>query len=312
VPPLQTTKDKIATVRGHLDRLIPDIRRAVPRGIDPQRFARVALTTFNNVPALLDCTPASLLGAVMQAAAWGLELDPVLGMAYLIPYRDKAQLIIGYQGLMELARRSGAVRNIQARCVYANDEFTYRYGTSEICDHTPHRGERGDLMFVYAVAILSTGERIFDVMDMLEVERHRERSMAKNSGPWKTDYDAMAMKTVVRRLCKFLPRSVELGQALHLDEQADRAEQDLGSIIEVESGPVPKPADPLAALTASMADTAPSIPSTPTGAAPAVPVAVAHDPRPNAPPAPTPRMQSAAEQQRRHEPRAVREPGEEG
>lgn len=235
MPTLTPTKDKIATVRQLVERQIPEIRRAVPRGIDPQRFARVALTTFQTAPKLLDCTPNSLLGCIMQAAAWGLELDPVLGMAYLVPYKDRAQLIIGYKGLMELALRSGQVRTIIARAVYANDKFRYHYGTTELCEHEPYVGaSRGDLTFVYAVATLATGEKVFDVMDMHEVERHRDRSIAKQSGPWVTDYEAMSKKTVVRRLCNFLPRSVDLGRALVLDEQADRAEQDLGSIIEVE------------------------------------------------------------------------------
>jgi recombination protein RecT len=314
MPQMMTTKDKIATVRQLVERQLPEIRRAVPRGIDPQRFARVALTTFQNVPALLDCTPASLLGAVMQAAAWGLELDPVLGMAYLIPYREKCQLIIGYQGLIELARRSGDVRNVIARAVYANDKFEYRYGTTEVCIHEPFRGaERGELAFVYAVASLATGEKVFDVMDMHEVERHRDRSMAKNSGPWKTDYEAMAKKTVVRRLCKFLPRSVELGQALQLDEQADRAEQDLGTIIEVEQAPTGKPAS-LDQLAATLPEPEPvAVPAAAPPAPAPAPRPVAHDPRPSPPPAPTARDEARATQAAAHErPRAHREPGEEG
>lgn len=233
-----TTKDKMTSVRQLVERQIPEIKRAVPRGIDPQRFARVALTTFQNVPALLDCTPASLMGALMQAAAWGLELDPVLGQAYLIPYRDKCQLIIGYQGLIELARRSKDVRNVIARAVHEKDEFSYSFGLDETLKHRPFPGEDpGPLTYVYAVAYLSdTMElrggapwqaKVFDVMSVADVERIRGRSAAKNSGPWQTDYEAMARKTVIRRLCKYLPKSVELASAVALDEQADRAEQNL-------------------------------------------------------------------------------------
>ena len=223
-----TTKDKMATVRQLVERQIPELRRAVPRGIDPQRFARVALTTFQQVPALLDCTPASLMGAMMQSAAWGLELDPVLGQAYLVPYRDRCQLIIGYQGLIELARRSGDVRNVIARAVYEQDSFRYRFGIDEQLDHVPSASPTpGALVFVYAIATMSVGAKVFDVMSIADVEKIRERSAAKNSGPWKTDYEAMAKKTVIRRLCKYLPKSIELAQALHVDEQADRAEQAL-------------------------------------------------------------------------------------
>jgi recombination protein RecT len=237
-----TTKDKMATVRQLVERQIPELRRAVPRGIDPQRFARVALTTFQQVPALLDCTPASLMGSMMQAAAWGLELDPVLGQAYLVPYRDRCQLIIGYQGLIELARRSGEVRNVIARAVYERDAFRYRFGIDERLEHEPHPGsEPGALTFVYAVATFTDNAKAFDVMSLADVEKIRERSAAKNSGPWKTDYEAMAKKTVIRRLCKYLPKSIELAQALHLDEQADRAEQALTIDIPIDGVKEPKP-----------------------------------------------------------------------
>jgi recombination protein RecT len=336
MPQMVTTKDKMQTVRSLVERQIPEIKRAVPRGIDPQRFARVALTTFQNVPALLDCTPASLMGAMMQAAAWGLELDPVLGMAYLVPYRERCQLIIGYQGLIELARRSGEVRNVMARAVYERDKFTYRFGLDETLEHVPHPGEdAGPLVYVYAIAYLSNTldigrngtpvqGKVFDVMSIAEVEKIRERSAAKNSGPWKSDYEAMAKKTVIRRLCKYLPKSVELASALNLDEQADRAEQTL--TIDVPLSPAQQLKDgtsSLDQLTASLQHPAPPIegddaaPDTSAAALAApprqAPRPVAFDPRPATPPAPTSRDEAKAAQASRHEvPRAHREPGEEG
>ncbi len=328
-----STKDKMTNVRQLVERQIPEIRRAVPRGIDPQRFARVALTTFQQVPALLDCTPASLMGAMMQAAAWGLELDPVLGMAYLVPYRDRCQLIIGYQGLIELARRSGEVRNVIARAVHERDRFKYRFGLDELLEHEPFAGEDpGPLVYVYAIAYLANSVevnrdgralqgKVFDVMSVAEVEKIRDRSAAKNSGPWKTDYEAMGKKTVIRRLCKYLPKSVEMAQALSEDEKADRAEQALTIDIPTDRQ-IPAGSgngQTLDTLAAALADTAPSIPETETGAAPATPTptrpAVAHDPRPGAPLPPTAREEGKAAQAARHEiPRAHRdrEPGEEG
>lgn len=312
---MMTTRDKMTSVRQLVERQIPEIQRAVPRGVDPRRFARVALTTFQTVPALLDCTPASLMGAMMQAAAWGLELDPVLGQAYLVPYRDKCQLIIGYQGLIELARRSGAIRNVMARAVHEKDRFRYHFGTNEILEHVPDASmDPGPLTYVYAVATWTDGTfSTFDVMSMSDVEKIRERSAAKNSGPWKTDYEAMAKKTVVRRLCKFLPKSVELAHALNLDEQADRAEQSL--TIDVPTERAVTAGTSLDQLTETMSEPNPGEPPPAEPAPPAPttgPRPVLHDHRPATQPAPSSRDEARAEQQSRHEPRRQREPGEEG
>lgn len=324
-------------VRALVERQMPELKRAIPRGIDPNRFARVALTTFQQVPALLDCTPASLLGAMMQAAAWGLELDPVLGMAYLVPYREKAQLIIGYQGLIELARRSGEVRNVIPRAVHERDHFRYSFGLDETLDHTPCEDtDPGKLIAVYAIAYLHDGAikkargvpwKVFDVMTLAEVEQHRERSMAKNSGPWKTDYEAMAKKTVIRRLCKYLPKSTDLSRALYIDEQADRAEQDLsiGEVLDFGSvsGRVMAAGqaydersslDKLAETIGEKPEPEPTLPPEPPPVSPNAPVA---------PPAPSAREMAAREQASRHEPARAhkaaaaiqttdREPGQEG
>jgi recombination protein RecT len=226
---IQTLVKRAATVRDLVTRYIPEIKKAIPRGIDAARFARVALTMLPGNPSLLECDPKTLLGGILQAAAWGLELDPVLGMAYLIPYGKKAQIIIGYQGLIALARRSGEVRNIIPQSIYEKDEFQYELGLHPKLVHKPANGaDRGNLIAVYAVASMREGAPEFRFMWKYEVDAIRSRSRAKDSGPWVTDYEAMAWKTVIRRLCKYLPRTVELAKAIEMDEKVDSGiEQDL-------------------------------------------------------------------------------------
>lgn len=211
------------------------IALALPRHMTADRLARIALTEVRKVPKLAEADPVSLLGAVIQCAQLGLEPGNALGHAYLLPFdkREKingqwktvateVQLIIGYRGMIDLARRSGQIMSLEARPVYAGDTFQVRYGLDAELIHVPDfEGEPGELKFVYAVAHLKDGGKQFEVMSRRDVEAIRSRSKAKDSGPWSTDYEAMAKKSVLRRLFKLLPVSIELQRAVGLDEQAD-------------------------------------------------------------------------------------------
>jgi recombination protein RecT len=213
---------KAETIRALLERAKPQIALALPRHLSADRMLRIAMTSVRRTPALLHCNPQSLLGAVVQAAQLGLEPDGVLGHAYLIPFKDEVQLIVGYKGLIDLARRSGQLSTIFARVVRARDSFEFAYGLSERLEHIPSgEPDPGELVAVYAVARLKDGGQQFEVLTRREVEAVRKRSRAAGSGPWVTDYEEMAKKTVLRRLCKMLPASVELARAVALDERAD-------------------------------------------------------------------------------------------
>ncbi len=207
-------------VRAILERQKDQIAMALPRHISVDRMLRVVLTSIRRTPKLLECDQMSLLGAVMEAAQLGLEPDGVLGHAYLVPYGKKVQLIPGYKGLIDLARRSGNVESIQARAVYEGDEFDFAYGDTPFLTHKP-TADPGELLAVYAIAKLKGGETVFEVMWRTQVETIRKRSMAANNGPWVTDYDEMARKTAVRRLVKYLPLSAEVARAVTLDDMAE-------------------------------------------------------------------------------------------
>jgi recombination protein RecT len=140
-----------------------------------------------------------------------------------LPYGKQVTLIPGYRGLVELARRSGQLSTIYARVVHARDVFHYAMGSDEKIEHVPSdEDEPGDLVAVYAVARFKDGGMQMEVMRKRDIEKIRTRSKSGNSGPWQTDYEEMAKKTVVRRLCKMLPLSPEIAKATQLDEQAER------------------------------------------------------------------------------------------
>lgn len=204
-----------------LERMKPAIASALPKHCSPDRMARIALTALRTVPKLAECTPQSFFGAIMQASQLGLEVCSPLGMAYIIPYGTEATLIIGFQGLMDLARRSGMVKSIRAHEVCENDAFSWELGLDPKLYHKPSEGERGRMTHVYAVAKLSDGEPIFTVLTMQQVDSYRARSRASKSGPWVTDYESMARKTAVRRLFTWLPKSAEMAQAVQSDDASE-------------------------------------------------------------------------------------------
>lgn len=228
------------------------IALALPRHMTADRLARIAMTELRRIPKLQQCDPMSFLGAVMQCSQLGLEPGGALGHVYILPFEKRAkqgnqwvtvsteaQVIIGYRGMIDLARRSGQIISIEARAVYEGDNFDVTLGLDSNITHkpdwnNPNRDNPAKLIFVYAVAKLKDGGIQFDVMSRSEVEATRARSKASTSGPWVTDYVAMALKTVCRRLFKWLPVSIEVQRAVGLDEQAERGEgQNNASVIDV-------------------------------------------------------------------------------
>lgn len=211
---------------------------ALPKHMTSDRLARIALTEIRKVPTLAKCDQTSFLGAIMQCAQLGLEPGGALGHAYLLPFENRkkgiteVQFIVGYRGMIDLARRSGQIVSLTARTVHENDEFIYQYGLSEDLKHVPATGERGALQYVYAVAKLKDGGVQFEVMSRSDIDKVRAQSKAGNYGPWQTHYDEMAKKTVIRRLFKYLPVSIELATAVTMDEKADAGlGQDNSSIL---------------------------------------------------------------------------------
>lgn len=202
-----------------IDRMRPEMARALPAHMNADRMARIATTLLRQTPKLGQCTQESFLGALMTCAQLGLEPGP-LGEAYLVPYGNVVTFIPGYRGLIKLAYQSGQLQNIDAHVVHDGDDFEYEYGLTPVLRHRPARGNPGATIAVYAVATLKDGGSAFVVMSVDDVEAIRARSRAGKNGPWVTDWDAMARKSCIKQLVKFLPLSTEMHQlalAAHLD-----------------------------------------------------------------------------------------------
>ena len=206
------------------------IKSALPKHMSSDRMIRIAMTEVRKTPKLQECNPISFMGAIIQCSQLGLEPGNNLGHAYLLPYGKECQLIIGYRGMIDLARRSGQIIKLIAQDVYENDFFEYEFGLNEKLRHIPAKENRGKLISFYALAQLKDGGNQFEVMSKQEIDSIMTQSKSSKFGPWQTHYTEMGKKTVIRRLFKYLPVSIELTQAVTLDEQADRGDQNNSSL----------------------------------------------------------------------------------
>jgi recombination protein RecT len=203
--------------------LAPQLAVALPRHLTPDRMTRVCLTAIRTVKNLDKCTPASFAGEIMKLAQLGLEPNTPLGHAYLIPRQNKGAWectsILGYQGYLELARRSGSVKSIYAHVVRKGDEFEYELGLHKKLVHRPKAGPEAPTTHVYCVAHVEGAEPIFEVLTFAEVERRRKigASGRGTSTPWDAHPEAMAKKSAVRALWPWLPKSAEMAAAVELD-----------------------------------------------------------------------------------------------
>ena len=219
-------KEKPKNMKQFLMTMEPQIAKALPSVITPERFTRMAMTALSSNTKLQECTPASFAGALMNAAQLGLEPNTPLGQAYLIPFKNHGQMEcqfqIGYKGLIDLAHRSGEFKMVYAKEVYEADEFTYEFGLEPKLEHKPYSGEdRGKVTHYYAVYTLVNGGYGFEVMSREEVDRHARRfSKAYNSStsPWKDNFDEMAKKTLIKKVLKYAPIKTEFVKQVTKDE----------------------------------------------------------------------------------------------
>lgn len=246
----RVTQDQ--TLAKQIQQMQVHFEKAMPRGMEAQQLVRDALTALRTTKNLSVAEPKSVLGALMTCAQLGLRVG-VLGQAWVLPFYDKnletirtdangvmlykpngdpqtkfggfkAQLIVGYQGLIELAHRSGRVQSLIARTVYEADTFDVDYGTEDNLIHKPELfGDRGKAIAYYSVVKTVTGGTAFWVMSQTDVERHRDLYAPRNKenrivGPWVDNFEAMALKTTLKQLAKWMPKSTELATAIAVDE----------------------------------------------------------------------------------------------
>ena len=213
------------TMQQYIKTMEGEIAKALPSVLTPERFTRMVLSALSVNPKLGSCTPKSFLGAMMCAAQLGVEPNTPLGQAYLLPYTNKGvqecQFQHGYKGLIDLAYRSGEVEVVQAHIVYENDDFSYEYGLEPKLVHKPASSNRGEAILVYAMFKTKQGGFGFEVMSMDDVKSHAakySKAYSSSFSPWKTNFEEMAKKTVLKRVLKYAPLKTDFIRGISQDE----------------------------------------------------------------------------------------------
>lgn len=222
---MQVAAQKDTSLKGLIRSMEPEIKKALPSVITPERFTRMVFTALSSNPTLQECTPQSFLGSMMQAAQLGLEPNTPIGQAYLIPYKNhgrlECQFQLGYKGLIDLAYRSGEIKDIQAHEVYENDTFEYEFGLEPKLKHIPATSNRGEVIMYYAVFHMVNGGYGFEVMSKDDIVKHAQKtsqSYGTSFSPWNKYFDEMAKKTVVKKCLKYAPIKTDFVRALSSDE----------------------------------------------------------------------------------------------
>jgi recombination protein RecT len=221
-------KDRIAVIQDVIHKLEPEIARALPKAMNADRIARIALTLLrqSDNQAIKDgkpeqslalCDPQSFAGALLTASALGLE-PGINGEAYLVPYKRECTLIVGYQGLTKLFWQHPLALYLDAHAVRENDKFDYAYGLNQFLTHKPARGDRGPVVSYWAAGQLTNGASRFVVLSAEEVKSLR-RGKVGPSGQIADPQLWMERKTPLRQLLKLMPKSVTLDAAMRVDEQ---------------------------------------------------------------------------------------------
>lgn len=221
---------------------------ALPKHLNSDRFTRIAITCVRQNPKLAECSVPSLLGSLMTVAQLGLE-PGVLGQCYLIPFKNaklgttECQLQLGYKGMIELLRRTGQLSDIYAYPVYSNDEFNIEYGLERKLTHKPAFSNpkgRGLIVGFYSVAILKDGTRAFEYMKDSEIKAHEEkyRKGKFKNDIWVKNYEEMAMKTVTKKMLKWLPISVEMIENLRKDNGTFEINKETKEVVQAETSEI--------------------------------------------------------------------------
>lgn len=190
---------------------------AVPKGVDHKYLLASFRLALASNPKLQQCTQVSLYTCLMKLAQTGLLPDG--RDAHILPYGEVATVLFDYKGIARLVMNSGEVSSLEVDCVHDSDDFSFTRGADGKLHHRPClRGDRGEMYAVYSYVIFSNGRTSSCVMRRDEVDAVRSRSKAANNGPWVSDYNEMAKKTVFRRHSKLLPFSPQLRQRIEADD----------------------------------------------------------------------------------------------
>jgi recombination protein RecT len=231
---------RMKTLNNNLNKLSAQFASVLPPSLPAKKLIRVIRTVVQNTPKLLDADPRTLLAACVQCAQLGLSPDPMLGEAYMVPYRGSVKLIPGYKGLRNLAFNHERVVGMYAAAVHENDTFEFDEGSEPFVKHRfSLTASRGEIIGAYArVELKDARWPVLKVLDREFLEKIKKSSQSRDRsgklvGPWVDWEEGQAAKTAIKQVVKFIPASSELRRAVSLDDQAESGqEQGLDEVLQ--------------------------------------------------------------------------------
>jgi recombination protein RecT len=217
--------NKVAAFAGFMDKLKPQLARALPTHMNADRMARLALTAFSTTPALQQCDPKSIAGSIMTAAQLGLE-PGINGQGYLIPYKETCTFVPGWKGLVDLVARSGRA-TVWTGAVRAGDEFEYQLGDTPFCKHKP--GDEDDdapFTHVYAIGrVRDAAMPVIEVWSRAKVQKHLKKYNKVGNRHYaladENNLEMYARKCALLQVLKYMPSSIELANAIVASNAAE-------------------------------------------------------------------------------------------
>jgi recombination protein RecT len=227
--PADVGKARFNTMRDLLERSKAQFARVLPSHMDADRLLRIALTQIRTNPKLLDCTPESMVGALMKAAQLGLEPDGVTGRAYLIPrwnsrlQTNEVNFQRGFKGILDLAYRSGQIASVRADVVREGDFLEYEKGLNEKLVHRPGAQFDAPITHCYAIIGLKDGGKLWDIWSKAKIDAHRLRFSkdTRSDSVWNTDFESMAKKTLLISVGNLAPMAIEWAHAVETERTGE-------------------------------------------------------------------------------------------
>lgn len=214
--PAPVKRDARIQLKEQLARFTPSYEAMLPRGYRPDRLITGAMLATVRNPALLECSPVSVAVALGQVAQLGLDVGIT---AHLVPYGKTCTFVADYKGYIEIMCRAAGARKVEAWVVREGDAFEYGLGLEPYLRHQPRGNPKAKMTHAYAIATLRTGEKVFEVVTVEQVEAIRQ----KHSKQWaKGDLpEWYARKTAVRQLWKYVPKTPQLEALVQHDDDPD-------------------------------------------------------------------------------------------
>jgi recombination protein RecT len=216
-------KSPLVVFSGFLDKVKPQLARALPKHMDSDRMARLALTAFSTSPKLQECTPQSIAASLMTAGQLGLE-PGVNGAGFLVPYGTTCTFVPGWKGLVDLVSRSGR-GTVYTGVIFNDQRYTYTDGAKRdlVIHNETDLEDPADITHAYAIGwVKGSVMPIIELWSVAKIEKHRDKYNKQGKKHYSyRDWEMYARKVPLLQVLKYMPASIEMANAINVSYAAE-------------------------------------------------------------------------------------------